>query len=159
MALEAWAHRRIEAGETLDQVFPDVLGPPGSPAAYLLVAVDLLLSHLPKSLEAAVPFLACPELLCIDRERQVYDNFRYPDIFGLRALEREPVGVVSLESLKKRPSRQHILEKLLGQYAIYGPVELRETLTALLRQAAARLGPPDKLSNLRDPALMAVHAL
>jgi hypothetical protein len=159
MALEAWAHRRIEEGEPLNQVLADVLGPPGFPAAYLLVAVDLLLSHWPKSLEAAVPFLACPELLCTDRERQVYDNFQYPDFFGLRALQKEPVSAVSLESLKRRPSRQHILEELLGQYAIYGPVDLRETLTALLHQAAARLGPPDNQSNLRDPALMAVHAL
>jgi len=159
MALEAWAHLRIEAGEPLNQVLADVLGSPGSPAAYLLVAVDLLLSHWLESREAAVPFLACPKLLCTDRERQVYENFRYPDIFGLKSLQKEPVGAVSLESLKNRPSRQHILEELLGQYAIYGPAELRETLTALLHQAAARLGAPDKLSNMRDPALMAVHAL
>jgi hypothetical protein len=159
MALEAWAHLRIEKGEPVEQVLADALGPPGSPAAYLLVAVDLLLSHWPKSLEAAVPFLACPELLCTDRMRQVYDNFQYPDIFGFRALQKEPVGTVSLESLKNRPSRQHILEELINHYAIYGPVELRETLTALLHQAAARLGPPDNQSNLGDPALMAVHAL
>ena len=82
----------------------DVLGSPGSPAAYLLVAVDLLISHWPKSCEAAVPFLACPELLCIDRERQMLDNFEYPDIFGFKALQKEPVGTVSLESLKNRAS-------------------------------------------------------
>ena len=111
MALEAWAHRRIEAGETFEKVLADVLGPPGSPAAYLLVAVDLLLSHWPKSREAAVPFLACPELLCIDRERHVHDNFEYPDIFGLKALQKEPVGAASLESLKKRASRQLMLDR------------------------------------------------
>lgn len=159
MALEAWAHQRIEAGEALEEVLVDVLGPPGSPAAYLLVAVDLLLSHWPKSREAAVPFLSCPELLSIDRERQVYDNFEFPDIFGLRALEKEPIGAASLESLKKRASRRHVLEDLLGQFAISEPVELREALTAQLRRAAARLGPPEKQSNLRDPALMAVYAL
>jgi len=159
MALEAWAHLRIEKGEPVEQVLADVLGPPGSPAAYLLVAVDLLLSHWPKSCEAAVPFLACPELLCTDRMRQVYDNFQYPDIFGFRALEKEPAGAVSLENLKKRPSRKHIFEELLGQYAIYGPAELREKLTALLHQAAARLGPPNEQSDLSDPGLMAVHAL
>ena len=158
MALEAWAHSRIEAGETFEQVLPDVLGPPGSPAAYLLVAVDLLLSHWPKSREAAVPFLACPELLSTDHDRQVYDKFEYPDFFGFRALEKEPIGAASLESLKNRPSRRHILEELLGQYAVFGPIELRERLIALLRRATARLGSPAEKSTLRDPALMAVCA-
>ena len=159
MALEAWAHSRIEAGETFDKVLADVLGPPGSPAAYLLVAVDLLISHWPKSREASVPFLSCPELLCIDGERHVHDNFEYPDFFGLKALQKEPVGAVSVEKLKKRASRQHSLEDLLGQYAVFGPVELRERICALLRRAAARLGPPDEQSNLGDPAFMVVHAL
>jgi hypothetical protein len=159
MALEAWAHRRIEAGETFDEVLPDLLGPPGSPATYLLVAVDLLLSRWPKSREAAVPFLACPELLCIDRERYAHDNLEYPDVFGLKALEREPAGPTSLEGLKKRASRRLMLDQLLGQYAVAGPIELREMLTVLLRRAAARLGPPDERSDLGDAAFMAVHAL
>lgn len=159
MALEAWAHRRIEAGEAFGKVLADVLGPPGSPATFLLVGVDLLLSHWLKSREAAVPFVACPELLCLDRERHVHDNLESPDIFGLRALEREPVGMLSLDSLKKRPSRRASLEDLLGKYAVAGPVELREALKALLRRAVDRLGPPEKQSNFRDPAFMAAHAL
>ncbi len=159
MALEAWAHRRIETGEIFDKVLADVLGPSGSPAAYLLVAVDLLLSHWPKSREAAIPFLACPELLCLDRERYIHDNFEYPDVFGLKALQKEPVGAAKLESLKKRASRRRMLDQLLGQYAIFGPAELRDTLTALLRRAAARLGSPDERSTLGDPNFMALHAL
>jgi hypothetical protein len=159
MALEAWAHRRIDGGDNFDKVVADILGPPGSPAAYLLVAVDLVLSHWPKSRDAAVPFLGCPELLCIDRERQLHDGFEYPDIFGVSALQKEPVGAVSVENLKKRASRQHSLEELLGQYAIIGPAELRETLKNLLRSAAARLGSPGNQSTLRDPAFMVVHAI
>jgi hypothetical protein len=159
MALEAWAHSRIESGEPLEIVIADVLGPPDSPAAYLLPVVDLLLSHWPKSREAAVPFLACPELLCIDRERHLHDTFEYPDIFGLKALQKEPVGLVNVEKLKKRPSRQHSLEELLDQYAVFGPVELRETLNGLLSRAAARLDPPDSQSTLADPAFMVTHAL
>lgn len=159
MALESWAHRRIENGESFDTVLVDVLGPPGSPAAYLLIAVDLLLSHWPKSREAAVPFVACPELLCLDRQRQLHDNFESPDFFGLRALEKEPVGMVNLDGLKKRPSRRASLEQLLGQYALTEAVELRETLNALLRRAAARLGPPNEQSDFGDPAFMAAHAL
>jgi hypothetical protein len=159
MALEAWAHRRIETEESFETVLADVLGPPGSPAAFLLVAVDLLLSHWPKSREAAVPFVACPELLCLDRERHRHDNVEYPDFFGLKALEKEPVGVVSLDGLKKRPSRRAPLEQLLGQYALTGPVELREALHTLLRRAAERVGLPDKQSDFGDPAFMAAHAL
>ncbi len=159
MALEAWAHRRIEAGEAFDKVLADVLGPHGSPAAYLLVAVDLLISHWPKSCEAAIPFLACPELLCIDRERQMLDHFEHPDIFGFKALQKEPVGTANLEGLKNRASRRHALEQLTGQYVEIEPAELRETLTALLRRAAERLGPPDERSTLADPSLMVVHAL
>ena len=159
MALEAWAHRQIEHGETLDKVLTDVLGPPGSPAAYLLVAVDLLLSHWPKSREAAVPFVACPELLCIDRRRHLDDNFEYPDIFGLKAIQKEPVSAASVENLKKRASRRLMLDQLLCNYAVSGPAELRARLTTLLHQAAARLAPPDQQSNLRDPAFMVVHAL
>lgn len=149
MALEAWAHRRIEAGQTFETVLAEVLGPPDSPTAYLLVAVDLLLSHWPKSREAAVPFLACPELLCIDRERHMHDSL------GINALQREPIA--GLEGLAA--SRRLSLEDLLGKYAVFEPVELRETLTALLGRAAARLGPPDTQSNLRDPALMVAAAL
>ncbi len=159
MALESWAHRRIEAGESFDRVLPDVLGPPGSPAAYLLVAVDLLLSHWPKSRQAAVPFLACPELLCIDRQRLMHDNFEYPDIFGLKASEKEPPGAVSLEELKKRASRRLMLDQVLAEYAVAGPDDLREALTVLLRRAVTRLGPPDEQSDLGDASFMAVHAL
>ena len=159
MALEAWAHRQIEAGEVFEKVLADVLGSPGSPTAYLLVAIDLLLSQWPKSREAAVPFLSCPELLCIDRQRHVHDKFEYPDIFGLKALLKEPVGAANVEDLKKRASRQHPLDELLAHYAVFGPIELRERLFALLRRAAVRLGPPDEQSDLGDPAFMVVHAL
>jgi hypothetical protein len=159
MALEAWAHGRIEAGEPFDQVLSEVLGPPCAPAAYLLVAVDLMLSHWPKSREASVPFLGCPELLCLDRQRLVGDSFEYPDIFRLKALQMEPVGPVTHDSLKKRPSRRLVLEHLLCQYAVSGPDELRERIADSLRRSLERLGPPDEQSDLGDPAFMVIHAL
>jgi hypothetical protein len=159
MALEAWGHRRIEAGEPFDKVLADVLGPPGAPAAYLLVAVDLLLSHWAKSREAAVPFLGCPELLCLDRQRLVHDNLEFPDLFGLKALQKEPVGVASLDTLQKYPSRRRMFDDLIGLYGAFGPAPLRERLSELLRQAVARLGPPNDQSDLNDPTFMAVYAL
>jgi hypothetical protein len=159
MALEAWGHRRIEAGEPIDKVLADVIGTANPPAAYLLVAVDLLLSHWPKSRVAAVPFLACPELLCLDQQRTIHDGMEIPDIFGLKALQKEPVGAASLASLKSRPSRRLMLYQLLGRYALDESVGNRDQLAELLRRAAARLGPPKDQSNLRDPEFMVVHAL
>lgn len=159
MALEVWAHRRIEAGESFDSVLSDVLGPAGSPAAYLLIAVDLILSHWPKSRDSAIPFLASPELLSLDRERQLHDGFEYPDFFGLKALQKEPSGTASLADLKKRPSRKVSLENPLGNISVHGPAATREHLVGLLRQVAERLGPPEPTSTMRDPRLMVVYAL
>ena len=159
MALEAWGHRRIEAGEPVDKMLADVIGTANPPAAYLLVAVDLLLSHWPKSRVAAVPFLACPELLCLDQQRTIHDGVEIPDIFGLKALQKEPVGAANLASLKSRPSRRRMLYQLLGRYALDESVENRDELAEILRRAAARLGPPKNQSDLGDPEFMVVHAL
>lgn len=159
MALEAWGHQRIEAGEPIDKVLADVIGTANPPAAYLLVAVDLLLSHWPTSRVAAIPFLSCPELLCLDRHRTIHDGMEIPDLFGLKALQKEPVGAASLASLKSRPSRRYMLDQLLGLYALDESVENRDELAELLRRATAQLGPPKDQSDLRDPEFMAVHAL
>jgi hypothetical protein len=157
MALEAWAHRRIDAGEPFDKVLADVLGPANAPAAYLLVAVDLLLSHWPKSRAAAIPFLGCPELLCIDRQRMPRDNVELPDFLGLKALQKEPVGLANLASLKARPSRRRMLDQLLPEYVF--DEENRKLLVERMQRAAARLGPPKRKSGLLSPAFMTVHAL
>lgn len=159
MALEAWAHRCIEAGEAFETVLTDVLGPAGSAAAYLLVAVDLLISHWPKSAGVAPDFLGCPELLCLDHTRQVHDRFESPDFFGLGALRTEPRGAVSAAELKRRASRRTTLDGLIGNYALMESTEERAKLVALLRAAAARLGPPSPNANLGDPEFMVEHAL
>ena len=159
MALEAWAHRRIEAGEDFDAVLNDVLGPPGTSAAFVLIAVDLIISHWPKSQAAAVPFLGCPELVSLDRTRQTQDQIAYPDFFGLSALEKEPTGPATRESLKQRPSRGVPLERLVGIYGGFGPESLRAKLEQLLQSASQRLGTPEATSNFADPRFMAQHEL
>lgn len=159
MALEAWAHQRIDAGESFDAVLKDVLGPPGSCAAYLLVAVDLIISHWPKSATSAVEFLGCPELLCLDHTRQVHDQLETPDFFGLKALQAEPRGTVSAAELNKRLSRRMTLDGLIGNYALSSEPEQLEKLTGLLRDAADRLGPAGAQANLSDPEFMVLHAL
>jgi hypothetical protein len=159
LALEAWAHQRVERGEDLDAVLMDVLGPPGTSAAFLLIAVDLIISHWPKSQRAAVPFLACPELVSFDRTRQARDQIEFPDLLGLKALEREPVGSATRDSLTQRPSRRVPLERLVGIYGGFGPEELRITLERLLRVASERLGSPESTSDFADPRLMARYEL
>ena len=158
MALEAWSHGRIEAGEPIEKVIADIIGAPNPPAAYLLVIVDVLLSHWPASNAVAIPFLACPELVCLDRQRTGGDNIEVPDIFGLKHLQKEPVGLSSIESLKARPSRRLTLDYLLDFYAREEFSEQRKTLADLLARAAARLGPPTAQMDLGDAAFMAVHA-
>ena len=159
MALEAWSHMRIEAGEPIDRVVADVIGAANPPAAYLLVIVDLLLSHWPESNVAAISFLACPELLCLDRQRASADDIEFPDIFGIKALLKEPRGLASIESMKARPSRRFALDRLLGYYAQEEFKEQRAILAGLLHLAAERLGPPKPESDLGDPKFMVVHAL
>jgi len=157
MALEAWAHKRIEAGEAFETVLADVLGVGDAPAAYLLVAVDLVLSHWPASRNAAVPFLGCPELLAIDRQRWSHDITPVPDIFGLGNLQREPRGLATLESLKQRPSRRAMLDEVLPDLAFEAPEGVRR-VAQLLRHAATRLGPYGEDDALGDAAFMAARA-
>jgi hypothetical protein len=159
MALEAWAHQRVEAGDDFDAVLKDVLGPPGTSAAFLLIAVDLVISHWPKSQGAAVPFLACPELVSLDRTRQGQDQIETPDLFGLKALQKEPVGSATRDSLKQRPSRRVPLERLVGIYGGFGPEEVRAKLERLLQVASQRLGVPEPDSSFADPRFMARHEL
>ena len=159
MALEAWEHRRIEAGEPFENVLADVLGPPGSCAAYLLVAVDLIISHWPKSIDSAAEFLGCPELLCLDHTRQVHDRLGTPDFFGISALRAEPRGGVSAAELKRRPSRRTTLDGLIGNFTFAASPEQHAKLVALLSEAAARLGPPSAEAHLGNPEFMVQYAL
>lgn len=161
MALEAWAHRRIEAGEDIEVVVSDVSGPLANgerSSALLLVVTDILLSHWPHSAKAAIPFVGCPQLLCLDRTRPVHDNYEFPDLFGLKGIQQEPLGLVSAEDLKKRPSRRASLYDVLAPYVFHNDEycsELRDTL----RFMSERLGEPEKDSDFGDPRLMAIHAL
>ncbi len=140
MALEAWAHKRVEEGDPVEQVVAEVVGDPAMSSAALLVAVDVVLSHGAQSLEAAIPLVACPELLCMDRHRALHDNVKFPDFFGLEALQQEPNGHATVRSLQERPSRRFTLYDVLGRLA-FAPTEVVDRMKDLLSRAAARLGP------------------
>lgn len=159
MALEAWAHRRIENGEDVSAVLADVLGPPGAPAAVLLVAVDLILSHWPKTRDFSVPFAACAELLCIERQRLAHDQMPDIDLLGWGDFgPREPFGPVKLSDLTARPSRRISLENLLPAFAFGSKDESFDRLRQLQKRAVERLGAPAAGMNFADPAFMAMHA-
>ena len=93
-ALEAWGHRRLDAGEPVDEVLADVLGPHGTPAAFLLIAVDLVLSHFPATRSAIVPFLANPELLATERGRSGHDQMDTGH-FAMRLITDSPDHAMS----------------------------------------------------------------
>ncbi|MGB0122539.1 MAG: hypothetical protein WBP63_03830 [Silvibacterium sp.] len=161
MALEAWAHKRVEEGDSIDAVVAQIVGDPAMSNAALLVAVDVVLSHGQQgqqAIEVASPLVASPELLCMDRLRPTHDNMQIPDFFGLKALQQEPVGPATLDSLKARNSRRISLYDVLCRLT-FGPTETVEKVRALLMRAGARLGAPDEKSDLGDPRLMVVHAL
>ncbi len=158
MALEAWAHKRIEDGDPIDAVVAQIVGDPAMSNAVLLVAVDVVLSHGSQAIEAAIPLVASPELLCMDRLRPTHDTMEIPDFFGLKALQQEPVGPATLSSLKVRNSRKISLYDVLCRMT-FGPSDAVENVRALLKRATTRLGPPDGKSDLGDPRLMAIHAL
>ena len=158
LALEAWAHARLDLGDATEDVIADVLGQEGSPAAFVLVAVDLLISHWPKTMAAAVPFLGSPELLSFDRQRQVHDSMPKVDLLGLGAIEpKEPTGAVRLEDLRKRSSRRFPLEALLSTF-VTEPTH-RDDLRGILENASERLGEPEPGDTFAYPRFMARYAL
>jgi len=154
MALEAWAHLRIDAGEDVGSVIADVLGDDEVPAAYLLIVVDLILSHWPKSRRASVPFVGSPELLAWDRSRQIHDGISDMGLFG----EKEPAGPVTRASLKKRASRGRQLEQVLPYYA-FGEQPETDALRKRLEEAKARLGAYGPDADFGDPHFMVQVAL
>ena len=159
MALETWAHERVEKGDPVDAVIADVVGEPDAPCAYALVVVDILLSHWPATHEAAVPYVACPELLSLDLSRPVQENQELPDFFGLKDLQKEPAGP-KLEALKSRVSRKVSLNDLLMRYATSENWNTpRDKTTALLQTTLERLGSYQPEDTLANPRLMAVHAI
>ena len=134
-ALEAWGHHRLEAGEFVEAVLRDILGPVGSSAAYLLVAVDILISHFPATRSALVPFLASPELIAVERQRGWLDQM---DRGGF-LIGDEPFGRVMLADLLAKPSRWATLESALPAY-ISDDIE-SGALRDRLRAAVDELGP------------------
>lgn len=151
-ALEAWGHRRLDASEPVEAVLGDVLGPVGGCAAYLLVAIDVLLSHFPATRSALVPFLACPELLAIERQRRAFDGTGR----GGFVIGDEPSGAVTLADLQAKPSRNVSLEDVLP-YFLAADAEAQK-LRERLHAAVELLEPYDEHADFATPEFMGRYA-
>jgi hypothetical protein len=152
MALEAWSHERLDKGEDVQAILQDILGPEGSCAAYLLVAIDVLLSHWPATRDALVPFMACPDILANDRARSTHEALGIM-LHG----QKEPTGRIRLADLAKRPSRGVMLERLAPYYI--GDDDAGRSLRALLGKAVEDIGPHEDLASFADPAFMGAYVL
>ena len=162
MALEAWAHRRIGVDELIDGVVADIIGESDCAAVFLLVVVvvDVLISHWPKTRRFAIPFLGVTELLVLDHERQNIDRMRDRGAFDFSLFgEKEPQGLATLESLRRCAFRVAPLGNLLTYYALSEPLAERDQILQALRAACERLGPPRADADLVDPAFMARHSI
>ena len=152
MALEAWSQERLDKGEDVQTVLSDILGPAGSCAAYLLIAIDVLVSHWPGTKGALVPFMASPDLIANDRVRSTHEAMGRM-ILG----QKEPNGRVKLADLAKRPSRQVMLEQLVPSYL--ADDDARRSLRTLLGKAVEEIGPYAAHANFGDAAFMGAYAL
>ena len=117
-ALRSWAIARVEKGDLASAVLADVLGPTGTCAAFVLVAVDVIRSAKTLPLEAAIPFVGSPELLTLERRYTVLDQVGTTLTF----LPTRGTG--------RNPQRLLPLEYLLHPYALpesAGPRELLKT--------------------------------
>lgn len=150
-ALEAWSQQRLDDGAPVDEVLADILGPEGSCAAYLLIAVDVLLSHFDVARDALAPFIAVPELLAIDRMRRDHDHLR----LGLDqfVIGKEPNAKIKLADLKGRPSRHACLFDVVHFYL--GDDTVANRLREQLGAAVESLDPIQPYSNWSDARLIA----
>ena len=118
-----------------------------------------MISHWPKTATAAIPFLGSPELLSLDRSRQIHDSIPKIAALGWEAIgPKEPRGRIRLSHLNQRLSRRLGLEALLGSVA-FGEASDREALKSQLEAASTRLGPPKPQDTFADARLMARYAL
>lgn len=159
MAVEAWGHARIDAGEKVDAVIQDIWGDAPLTAPFVLTAVDLALSHEDEtSPQILLDLLASPELLAMDRLRQGQENMGGLDVdwFGIKSLQREPgKGVNTAKALKERWSRRIGLERVLPN-VVFRDVP-HATLAAHYEQEVVRRGPPQPYAAFSDPTFMAAH--
>lgn len=162
LALEHWAHRRLDDGETLEAVTSDIIGEGAIPGALWLVIVDLVLSH--SSLNGATlrDLLASPETLALDAGRANLDAVdRMGAGFLGRAWRATPTADQAVEDdLASRVSRKVALHDVIPQLVFNLSEEDLGALYEQLEAAVRRLGPwTEDAVDWKSPEFMASHAL
>ncbi|MCB9954498.1 MAG: hypothetical protein H6848_01225 [Caulobacterales bacterium] len=161
-ALEHWAHRRLDDGETLEAVIYDIIGDGSVPGALWLVIVDLVMSH--SSLNGATlrDLLASPETLALDAGRADLDAVdRMGGGFLGRAWRATPTADQAVEDdLASRVSRNVALHDVIPQLVFNLSEEDLGALYEQLEAAVRRLGPwTEDAVDWKSPEFMASHAL
>jgi hypothetical protein len=153
-ALEAWSHKRLEDGDPIADVLADILGPEGGCAAYLLVALDVLLSHFTVSRDALVAFISSPEVLAIDQFRFSHDFV--DQSAEARGGRDEPKGKFQLADLAAKSSRSATLISVIPYYLGDDPESNR--LRRQLGYAVATLEPFEANSTWVDKRFVGRYA-
>ncbi|HDO51477.1 MAG TPA: hypothetical protein ENH05_01930 [Rhizobiales bacterium] len=161
-AMEYWAHRRLDGGETLDAVIGDIIAEGPIFGALWLLIVDLVLSH--SSLNGALlrDVLASPETLALDAGRANLDavDRMGGGVLG-RAWRAGPAADQAVEeNLAGRVSRSIALHDVIPQLVFNLSKEELCALRAQFEAAVSRLGPwTDDAVDWASPQFMASHAL
>jgi hypothetical protein len=161
-AMEHWAHRRLDGGETLDAVIGDIIAEGPIVGALWLLIVDLVLSH--SSLNGALlrDVLASPETLALDAGRANLDAVdRMGGGFLGSAWRSGPAADQAVEEdLAGRGSRSVALHDVIPQLVFNLSKEELCALRAQFEAAVSRLGPwTDDAVDWASPQFMASHAL
>jgi len=161
LALEHWAHQRLDEGETLEAVIGDIIGEGPILGALWLVIVDLVLSH--SSLNGTIlrDLLASPETLALDSSRANVDavDRMGGGLLG-RAWRESPAADKPIEeNLASRVSRSVALHDVIPQLVLNSPEQELSVLQERLNLAVKRLGPwTQDVVDWESPEFMASHA-
>ena len=144
IALEHWAHQRLDEGEVLESVIGDIVSEGPIPGAVWLVIVDLVLSH--SSLDGRVlrELLASPETMALDVERATFDALDRKTGGRLRGHYRPEAPAVDQAvegDLANRPSRKFSLHDLFAKLVFILSDEELSAIRERLDMAVERLGP------------------
>ncbi len=162
LALEHWAHRRLDEGDALEAVIADVVGEGPILGALWLVVVDLVLSH--SSLNGSIlrDLLASPETLALDAERANIDRVGSMGggLVG-NVWRSTPASDRTVEEdLANRASRTLALHDVIPQLVFRGSERDLAVLQERLDVAVRRLGSwTQDAVEWGSPEFMASHAL
>ena len=162
VALEAWAHERVEAGEVTEEIVAEISGVGPIGGAFLLVVVDLALSHARIDDDLMVDLAACPELLALDATRANYDKVgaMSGDLLGAQRRSRSTAEAEIERSLAQRSSRAAALHDVIPRIALSGSEKAQELLHTRFETSVNRLTAwTSETVAWDDPCFMASHAL